>query len=72
MEKRRQRNNSDILKITVFNSIEEENEAEYKRLRSLSHNERLKEFGILQERTWGEGWTSKPMKKVFSYEKIKW
>ena len=61
-----------LIKIEVFNSFEEENDAEYKRLAVMSHEECLEEFEILQERVWGEDWTKKPMKKILSYEKINW
>ncbi len=64
--------NRDIFKISVFNSFEEENDAEYRRLAAMSHEECLEEFEILQERVWGEEWTKKPMKKILTYEKIKW
>jgi hypothetical protein len=58
--------------IRFFSSLEEENRFEYKRLASMTPDERLEEFAIIQERAWGKKWTSKPIKKVVSWEKVKW
>mgnify|MGYP001553362020 CR=1 FL=1 len=62
----------DLLKIAFFNSHEAENQAEHRRLAAMSHEERLEEFGMLQERAWGDAWTKEPMKKVFHFEKLDW
>ncbi len=58
--------------IKVFSSIEEENEAEYRRRAQMTPQERMEEFAILQERAWGDKWTKEPMVKVITYEKISW
>jgi hypothetical protein len=58
--------------ISIFSSLEEENQAEYARLRRMTPNQRLDEFAILQERAWGPSWTKKPMKKIASWEKVNW
>ena len=59
-------------KIRVFSSFEEENQAEILRMAKMTPSQRLKEAAILQERAWGVGWTKKPMKKIFSIEKVPW
>jgi hypothetical protein len=58
--------------IRVFSSLEEENNFEYERLASMTPDERLEEFAVIQERVWGKTWTSKPIKKIASWEKVKW
>jgi len=60
------------LKIQVFNSLEEENKAEYARRASMTPAQRMREFAILQERAFGKAWTSEKIKKVVSYELVNW
>ncbi|MCK5133110.1 MAG: hypothetical protein KAR40_13265 [Candidatus Sabulitectum sp.] len=60
------------LKVEIFHSFEEENEAENRRRSQMSIEDRLKEFAILQERRWGSDWATKPIEKVVSYEKTDW
>jgi hypothetical protein len=55
--------------VRIFNSFEEENRAEHRRLARMTPEERLAEFAVLQERVWGELWTSVPMKKSASWER---
>ena len=62
----------DRLKITVFDSLQEENQVEYKRRADMTPEDRLKEFEILQERVWGPQWTSQSMIKKLRIEKINW
>ena len=59
-------------KVEFFSTFIEENKAEYLRRQSMSIEERIKEFSILQERAWGKLWISKPMKKKATWEKIRW
>lgn len=59
-------------KIRMFSSFEEENKAEKARMAVMTPDERLKEFGILQERLWGKRWTDEPIKRVMSWEKVTW
>jgi hypothetical protein len=59
-------------KISIFSSFEEENRAEYARFRRMTPNQRLDEFAILQARAFGPNWTKKPIKKIASFEKVKW
>lgn len=56
--------------VRIFTSFEEENRAEHRRLAGLTPEERLSEFAVLQERVWGELWTSLAMKKVASWERF--
>jgi hypothetical protein len=60
------------LKIQFFNSFEEENKAEHIRRASMTPDQRMREFGILQERAFGKAWTSEKIKKVVSYELLDW
>lgn len=60
------------LSFQVFNSFEEEANAEYNRRSKQSPKERMKEFAILQERCWGEKWTQKPIELVVTFEKVTW
>lgn len=60
------------LKIQVFNSFEEENKAEYSRRYSMTPDQRMQEFAIIQERVYGKAWTSEKIKKVVSYELVNW
>jgi len=59
-------------KVEVFDSFEEENTAEHRRLAAMSPEERCLEMAILQERARGRGWTSKPMQRVVQYEDLSW
>lgn len=59
-------------KMSIFTSFEDENSAEYVRLRRMTPSQRLDEFSILQERAWGSNWTKKPIKKNASFEKVEW
>ncbi|KAA3612021.1 MAG: hypothetical protein D8M58_19945 [Calditrichaeota bacterium] len=56
--------------VKIFSSFEEENEAEQKRRRQMTSEERMREFSVLMDRRWGKDWHSKPIKKIVSYEKI--
>lgn len=55
--------------VKVFASFEEENRAEHQRLAEMTPEERCAELAVLQERAWGELWTSVPMKRVASWER---
>jgi hypothetical protein len=52
------------IKISFFSSFEEENRADYARLRRMTPNQRLDEFAILQERAFGPNWTKNQSKKL--------
>lgn len=58
--------------VRVFSSFEEENRMEHRRLAEMTPEERCAELAVLQERVWGELWTSVPMKKTASWEKLAW
>jgi hypothetical protein len=53
----------------VFSSFEEEAVAECLRRSEQSPEDRINEFAILQERCWGEKWTSQKMVPVVSFER---
>ncbi len=55
-----------------FSSFEEEASAEYNRRSNQTHQERMKEFSILQERCWGEKWTKNRIKSIVSFEEVAW
>lgn len=56
----------------VFATFDEENEAEHRRLAALSPQARLRELAVIQRRRWGEGWTTVPIVKTASWEKLAW
>ncbi len=58
--------------LSIYNSFDDENKAEYNRLASMTPEQRWNEFSILQERVWGVLWTSTPIEKTASYEILKW
>ena len=58
--------------IKFFASHEDAERAEIKRRESMSFQERLNEFAVIQQRAFGEKWTGTPIKKVVSYELLEW
>lgn len=58
--------------VVVFSSFEEENRAEHRRLADMTPEERCAELAVLQQRLWGELWTSVPMLKTATWEKLAW
>jgi hypothetical protein len=58
--------------VRVFDSFEEENEAEHRRLAAMTHDERMREFAVLQARRWGEDWGRRPIVKRASWERLSW
>jgi hypothetical protein len=60
------------LKVRIFSSLEEENQAEFLRMAKMTPNQRLEEAAILQDRAWGKNWHKKRIKKIFSIEKVPW
>jgi len=60
------------VQVTVFSSIEEENEAEYRRLTVMSTEEREREMAALQRRVWGADWAKEPIRKIASAEDLSW
>lgn len=57
-------------RVKIFSSFEEENKQEYERRKNMTYEERRREFAILQERRWGAKWTSKPIEKKVTFEKL--
>ena len=60
------------LKITAYDSFEDEAKAETKRRATQTPQERLKEFSELQDRCFGKGWNKKKMMKIASWETVSW
>jgi hypothetical protein len=60
------------LKIRIFSSFDEENQAEFLRMARMTPAQWLEEAAILQERAWGKDWDKEPMKRIFSIEKVPW
>ena len=58
--------------VRIFNSLNEENIYNAKRMAEVSISERLDIFGVLQARVFGERWTTIPIKKIVSFEKVNW
>jgi len=60
------------IEVRVFSSFEDENAAEHQRLAEMTHDERLREFAVLQARRWGDGWGEAPMEKRVTWGKVPW
>ena len=60
------------IKVRVFSSFEDENAAEHRRLAGMTHDERLREFAVLQSRRWGNAWGQSPMEKQATWERVSW
>ncbi len=58
--------------VRVFESFEDENAAEHRRLGAMSPQERMREFGVLQRRHWGESWGFEPITKRATWERLSW
>ncbi len=58
--------------VRFFASFEDENAAEHRRRPNMTPQERLEEFAALQERRWGSSWTSVPMVKKATWERVSW
>ena len=56
------------VKVSIYASFEEENEAESRRRARMTPRERMREFAVIQERTWGKDWHSTPMVKKATWE----
>ena len=61
-----------VPRVEIYTSFEEENEAELRRRSEMSPEECLAEFAALQERLWGDLWTSVPMARVATWERLPW
>ncbi len=64
--------NSPVKTLRLFTSQKEAEEAELERRRKQTPEERMKEFSLLQERVWGEAWTSKPLVRVMKMRRLPW
>lgn len=60
------------VQVRVFLSFEEENEAEHQRLAAMTHDERMREFGVLQARRWGKDWGRLRIEKRATWERLSW
>ncbi len=60
------------LRVELFDSFEEENEAEYRRRVEMTVEERCAQFAALQARMWGEDWGNKPIVKIATWERVDW
>ncbi len=60
------------LKIDIFSSPEDAEQADIRRRAKMTPSERWQEMAILQKRAWGENWTRIPIKKIVSYEILDW
>jgi hypothetical protein len=59
-------------RVRVFDSFEEENEAEHQRLAAMTHGERMQEFAVLQARRWGANWGRQRIVKRATWERLSW
>ena len=60
------------LRVEVYQSFEDENEAETARRARLSFEERMAEFAAIQAKTWGPDWATKPIEKTATWEWTSW
>ena len=60
------------IEVRVYSSFEEENAAEHRRLAGMTHDDRLREFAVLQARRWGDDWGRAPMEKRVTWERVSW
>jgi hypothetical protein len=58
--------------VRVFVSFDDENETEHRRLASMTPQERMLEFAVLQARRWGEAWGRSPIVKRATWETVSW
>lgn len=58
--------------VRIYNSFEEQEKAETEFRSKQTIAERLKEFGILQKRVFGDQWGDSPIKKTVKLEKLDW
>lgn len=58
-------------RVRIYDSFEAENEADVRRRARMTPQERMKEFGILQERLWGDR-LREPIVKVATWETVGW
>lgn len=56
------------LRVKIFGSFEEENDAKTARRARMTPKERMAEFAIVQARVWGADRHKKPMVKVATWE----
>lgn len=57
---------------TVYSTFDDENRAEARRRARKSAEENCREMAALQVRRWGEKWTSTPIERVATWEKVPW
>jgi hypothetical protein len=60
------------VKVEIFNSFKDANTAEHKRCAYMSPKQRWDELAILQKRVWGSRWSRGKIKRIASYEKLRW
>jgi hypothetical protein len=58
--------------IRIYQSFEDENQAECKRRAQMTPQERCREFSVIQARVWGERWQLKPIKREATWEILDW
>ena len=56
----------------VFSTFDEENQAESRRRAQKTPEENCREMAALQVRRWGEKWTSTPIERVATWERVPW
>jgi len=60
------------MKVQIFDSFESENKAEYARRASMTPEQRMAEFSILQDRAFGVDWHKKKIERCVSCEILDW
>ena len=59
-------------KVRIYNSFEDAEKTEKERISAMSFEQRMNEFGAIQERAWGHLWTESKIQKKVSFELLEW
>jgi hypothetical protein len=58
--------------IKIYNTCKEAEDADRKRISTMSPEERMNEFGAIQARIWGDLWTDSKIQKKVSFGSLEW
>ena len=58
--------------IKIYNTCNEAEDADSKRISTMSPEERMNEFGVIQARIWGALWTDSKIQKKVSFGPLEW
>jgi len=58
--------------VKIYNNLKDAEKAEKERISAMSFEQRMDEFGAIQERAWGQSWTESKIQKKVSFELLEW